>query len=171
MSDDKQTYDYGCVMLYFNFPEIKNIHSLINSEDIYTEEGDNSFGLEDEPHTTLLYGLHDGVTEEDVRNVVDNFDYGTCRLTNPSLFNSEKYDVLKYDVSGPNLHETNAELTELPHTTSFPNYHPHLTIGYIKKGEGQKYADKLKELNFKLDPTHIVYSLPSGEHIEIPINV
>lgn len=170
MSNTEQKYDYGCVMLYFNFPEIKNIHSLINPNDIYTEDGDSTFGLEENPHTTLLYGLHDDVTEDDVRNVVNDFNYGPCKLTNPSLFNSEKYDVLKYDVSGSNLHETNEELSKLPHTTSFPDYHPHLTIGYIKKGEGQKYADKLKELQFKLDPTHIVYSLPSGGEVNIIIN-
>jgi hypothetical protein len=63
-------YDFGCVMLYFEFPEITFLHNMIDEKDIYTEEGDNSFGLEDEPHTTLLYGLHDGVTLKDVKNPV-----------------------------------------------------------------------------------------------------
>jgi hypothetical protein len=55
-----QTYDYGCVMLYFDFPLMDKIHNVIDPKDIYYEEGDRSFGLEDEPHTTLLYGLHEG---------------------------------------------------------------------------------------------------------------
>jgi 2'-5' RNA ligase len=166
---EKQTYDYGCVMLYFDFPEIKNLHSLIDEEDIYTEDGDRSFGLEDEPHTTLLYGLHDDVTEEDVRDAINGFDYGTCRITNPSLFENENYDVLKFDTSGPNLHETNFELKNYPHTTSFPNYHPHLTIGYLKPGMGKKYVNKLKGLQFKLDPTHVVYSMANGDNKNIEI--
>jgi 2'-5' RNA ligase len=166
---EKQTYDYGCVMLYFDFPEIKNLHSLIDEEDIYTEDGDRSFGLEDEPHTTLLYGLHDGVTEEDVMNVINNFDYGTYRITNPSLFENENYDVLKFDASGPNLHETNFELKNYPHTTSFPDYHPHLTIGYLKPGMGKKYENKLKGLQFKLDPTHVVYSMANGDQKNIEL--
>jgi len=135
----------------------------------YTEDGDRSFGLEDEPHTTLLYGLHDDVTEDDVRDTISGFDYGTCRITNPSLFENENYDVLKFDTSGPNLHETNFELKNYPHTTSFPNYHPHLTIGYLKPGMGKKYENKLKGLQFKLDPTHVVYSMANGDNKNIEI--
>ena len=166
---EKQTYDYGCVMLYFDFPEIKNLHGLIDEKDIYTEEGDRSFGLEDEPHTTLLYGLHDDVTEDDVRNVVDKFKYGTCMITNPSLFENNDYDVLKFDTSGKNLHDTNIELSKLPHTTSYPDYHPHLTVAYLKPGEGRKYVKKLKGIQFKLEPTHIVYSMTNGDEINIEI--
>jgi hypothetical protein len=35
----RQTFEYGCVMLYFSFPEINKIHDIINPKDIYTEEG------------------------------------------------------------------------------------------------------------------------------------
>ena len=91
-------YNFGCVMLYFEFPEITFLHKMIDEKDIYTEEGDNSFGLEDEPHTTLLNGLHDEVTLKDVKNVMGEFKFGDLKAHNPSLFQNEKYDVLKFDM-------------------------------------------------------------------------
>jgi 2'-5' RNA ligase len=166
-----QTFDYGCVMLYFSFPEINKIHDIINPKDIYTEEGDRSFGLEDEPHTTLLFGLHEGVTTQDVQSVLDKFKYGTCTIGNASLFENKDYDVLKFDVRGKNLHETNKLLKEFPYTNSFPDYHPHLTIGYLIPGTGKKYTKDLSGVQFSLTPEYAVYSKPDGEKVKIKINV
>jgi 2'-5' RNA ligase len=131
-------FEYGCVMLYFTFHEINKIHDAIDPNHIYTEEEDRSYGLEDEPHTTLLFGLHPEVTTEDVKKVLDNYTYSTCKVHNASLFENPKYDVLKFDVKGDNLHETNKDLKQYPFTSDFPNYHPHLTIGYLKPGTGKK---------------------------------
>ena len=164
-----QTYEYGCVMLYFDFPEIEKIHSVIKPEDIYTQDEDKSFGLEDEPHTTLLYGLHDGVTNEDVKNVLNMFEYGECNISNASLFKNEKYDVLKFDVNGKNLHETNAQLQKYPFTSDYPDYHPHLTIGYIQRGQGSKYTNILKNKEYKLIPKYAIYSKPDGSKIKLKI--
>ena len=52
------TYDYGCAMLYFDFPKMSEIHDQIDPSDIYEDDKDKTYGLEDEPHCTLLYGLH-----------------------------------------------------------------------------------------------------------------
>ena len=41
-------YEYGCAMLYFDFPQINEIHDLIESDDIYTEEGDTTFVRKDD---------------------------------------------------------------------------------------------------------------------------
>jgi len=168
-----QSYDYGCAMVYFKFPELEDIHKLINKEDTYTEDEDKSFGLEDEPHCTLLYGLHKEVSKQDVESVLDNYTFHTCKLTNPSLFENEKYDVLKFEVRGDNLNEINSDLKEFPHTTSYPDYNPHLTIGYLKPGTGQKYADKIKEIydDIWLAPQFCVYSTPSGEKHKISIKI
>ena len=51
-------YEYGCAMLYFDFPEINKVHDAIDPKELYEEEDDRSYGIENEPHTTLLYGLH-----------------------------------------------------------------------------------------------------------------
>jgi hypothetical protein len=163
-------YEYGCAMLYFDFPTINEIHDIINPEDVYEDPTNPTFGLETEPHTTLLYGLHDGVTEQDIKNVLDKFTFGNCKIANASLFENENFDVLKFDVSGEGLYEANTELVKYPNTQTFPDYHPHMTIAYLKPGKGKQYADKLNGQEFELTPTHAVYSMPSGEKKKIQIN-
>jgi len=170
----KRAYEYGCVMLYFTFPEIKEIHNLIDEKDVYIDKEDDSFGLEDEPHTTLLFGLHDGLKTSEVKKILDKYTFDSCKLHNPSLFNNEKYDVLKFDVEGENLHKVNKELKKFPYTSDYPNYHPHLTIGYLKKGTGKKYVDILKKeklIKFFLLPQEARYSKPDGTKDKIIINV
>jgi 2'-5' RNA ligase len=165
--NENSSYDYGCVMLYFNFKEIKNIHSIIEKDDIYIEPYDQSYGLEDEPHCTLLYGLHKNVKLEEVKKIVNNFKFEECIIKNVSLFEND-YDVLKFDVEGKNLKECNEKLKKLPHTSDY-QYHPHLTIAYIKKGKGKKYINMLKDKKYKIDPLYIIYSYSNGkkEIIEI----
>lgn len=169
LEKEGDTYDYGCAMLYFDFPQIKEIHDKIAEDDLYTEEGDRTFGIEDEPHCTLLYGLHKEVTPGMIKEIVKNFKFEACKAHNASLFENE-YDVLKFDIEGVNLHECNEALAELPHTNSFPDYHPHMTIAYIKKGLGEKYTKMLEDSAFDLVPTRIIYSTPEGDKITMPIN-
>lgn len=172
--NSSSTYDYGCVMIYFKFPEIKIIHNKIDIKDIYIEEGDQTYGLEDEPHTTLLFGLHEEVTDEDVKNIINKYTFGECIINTPSLFNNEKYDVLKFDVDGKNLHSINKDLKQFPFTSTYSDYHPHLTIGYLKVGKGQKYIDILNEskLNkFSLIPQYVVYSKPDGSKSKLKIKL
>lgn len=174
ITEKKQTYSYGCVMLYFNFPEINKIHDAINPDHLYTEDADQSYGVENEPHTTLLYGLHDTVSLDEVSSVLDKYTYYTCKIHSPSLFENEKYDVLKFDVTGDNLHETNADLKEFPFTSDYPDYHPHLTVAYLKPGMGKKYVDMLntaKANKFQLAPQYAVYSEANGTKTKISINI
>lgn len=169
--EEKQTYDFGCAMLYFNFPEINKIHDSINPKDIYIQEEDRSFGLEEEPHCTLLYGLHEGVSTKDVENVLDKYTYSPVKAHNASLFENSDYDVLKFDIKGDNLHETNLDLQQYPFTSNYPDYHPHMTIGYLKPGTGKKYTKMLKGQEFDLLPQYAVYSKPDGNQDKINIKI
>ena len=171
LESSNSTYEYGCAMLYYDFPQMSELHNSISEEDIYREEGDNTYGLEDEPHTTLLYGLHSDVDPNLVLDTCQKQQYSDIVLHNASCFNSDKYDVLKFDVTYPNkdenfLHKCNSDLTKYPHTTSFPNYHPHCTIGYIQKGKGQHYADLFKNKSYIVTPKKLVYSMANGGRLE-----
>lgn len=171
LENSTQTYNFGCVMLYFDFPEIEQIHKIIESNDIYYEDADMSFGLEDNPHCTLLYGLHDIVTLNQVQSITDSFTYGNCELYNVSIFESNEYDVLKFNVRGKNLNETNTELKKLPHTSDYPNYQPHLTISYLQKGTGKKYVEKLKNNTYVVASEHIIVSEVNGDSTKLSINI
>jgi hypothetical protein len=172
------THQFGCVMIYFGFPtDVIKMQDTIRPDHLCTDDGNT--GIELEPHCTLLYGLHEEVTLEDITNVLDKFTFGDVKLHNPSLFENEKYDVLKYDVAypvkgGAFLHKANTELKKLPHTTSFPDYHPHSTIAYLKSGKGNYYKDffvsKGKD-TYVVKPTHAIYSLADGTQHKIQIKI
>jgi hypothetical protein len=164
------TYDYGCAMLYFDFPKMSEIHDQIDPSDIYEEDEDKTYGLEDEPHCTLLYGLHKEVKSPKIQKILGEFIFGPCEIHNASLFENDKYDVLKFDVKNEELHKCNSALCKLPFTSDYPDYHPHMTIAYLKPGSGKKYVEKLKDVSYTLDPSHGVFSHPDGTKDRLTIN-
>jgi len=163
LNEAKGKFPYGCSMLFFDFPQMKIIHDEIEKDDIYDEEG---HGLEDEPHVTLLYGLHSDEIEDDKVLDISSKGIKSIGLGNVSLFENDKYDVLKFDVEAPFLHDINKELSKLPHTTDYPDYHPHCTIAYLKPGTGKKYTKLFKGRIYEVFPTKVVYSKPDGTKLE-----
>lgn len=171
LKEDRSNLRYGCAMLYFTFPELEDIHDLIDERDLYIGE-DGDFGLETEAHTTLLYGLHDDVDVNDIIDVYDDNTFYTCEVHNPSLFQNEFYDVLKFEVTEGTLNRVNSQLKMFPHTTDFPDYNPHLTIAYLKPNKGKKYVDILNKMDMNeywLHPQYGVYS--TADRIKYKINI
>lgn len=161
----------GCSMLYFDLPEMSKIHSKIDEEDLYTEE--EGFGLEDEPHVTLLYGFDDSKVEANaVNSAILEMDLPKeIILHNPSLFENEKYDVLKFDVKDQSqLEEINDMLTsKFPYENDYPDYHAHSTIGYLKSGKGKKYVKLFEGVELVAVPNELVYSSPDREKTKVKI--
>jgi len=78
--------------------------------------------------------------------VIPNIDLKPCRLKigKLSLFENEKYDVLKFSVQSSDMRAINKQCTEkLECTNKFSNYKIHITIAYILPGRGINYL-KLK---------------------------
>lgn len=171
--EDAGKHEFGCAMVYFQLPLMEALHKIIDEDDIYTGDdgSDRSYGLESEPHTTLLYGIHQDVSDEDVLVRAVHPDPKEILLDNVSCFENDDYDVLKFDAKAEWLHECNEKLTELPHTNKFPDYHPHATIGYLKKGTGKKYVKMLEGMQIQVTPEKVVYSKPNGDKVEESIEV
>jgi len=156
--------EFGCLMINFDDTPWSNfLNEFIDREDIYDDET-HDYGLEHEPHVTVLYGLHD-----------DEFDYGdlkqmlpklndiTISLKNISFFTGDKYDVVKFNINSKDLITLNKQITEkFPYSTDFPIYHPHTTIAYVKKGTGYKYIDPKKEIVMGIDCYK--YGFKSGDN-------
>jgi 2'-5' RNA ligase len=156
--------------------EWNNIQDMIDEEDLYLgdkESGtDGGFGRELDPHVTILFGVHHDVPDEDVESRIEQIKKPEVELQKVSTFENELFDVLNFDVKSKDLHEYNKKFKELPHTTSYPNYHPHATICYLKKGMGEKYKKKLSEIDaIVVTPDKIVYSKPNGKKKKYKINV
>jgi tRNA nucleotidyltransferase/poly(A) polymerase len=132
--------EYGCLMLFFNIPKWNKITSVILPEDLYEKDGE--YGIEKEPHLSILYGFHDEVTAEDAFNLFkENMPIKPIdiHINGISIFKNPEFDVVKFDVDSPELTRLNGIMRQLPNTSKFPDYHAHITIAYVKSGEGEKY--------------------------------
>ena len=159
-------YKYGCVMVEVPVSNWDEITSTIDPEDIYTESGDSIYGIQKNPHLTLLYGLHDGVTEDEVKSVFDNFD-GNINIVvdGVDIFENEKFDVVKFNVNPDGaLQELNDRLSEFPNSNEYPDYKPHITISYVNKGMGKKYVKPDYKYTVK-NVDKITYSMANGEKV------
>jgi 2'-5' RNA ligase len=162
------SYSKGCVMAYLDDlkPEIEKLQSQIEADELYEEEGDRTFGLEDEPHVTVLYGIHsDKVDDDKVMELVKKMDWKQpISIGKPSLFENEKYDVLKLGANAEWLKEANRHLCEsLPYSNDYPDYNAHVTVAYLKPGKGKEVVERLGDFGTEIVPNKMVYSLPNGE--------
>ena len=149
--------EYGALLLFLDIPIWNKITSIINKEDLYDEEG---YGIEPDPHVTILYGFHDEVTAEEVFDLYKlNMPLKPIelRIKGINIFETLEFDVVKFDVESDILRKAHDIMKDLPNTEDFPDYHPHITIAYVKKGEGKKYV-KPFEKERTLRGSKLVYS-------------
>lgn len=171
LSEDKSgtNYEYGCLMLYVNLPNWDKFTSQIDKDDLY-EPTSERYGIETEPHATILYGIHKDVDDEEVVALFSDLNSSDFDLNVEGLdcFFNPEYDVLKMNLDSNKLRQLNKLATRLPHTTTFPDYKPHITVAYLKNGKGKNYMEP--NFKMKIDTIDkIVYSKPNGEKIDIPL--
>jgi 2'-5' RNA ligase len=154
-------------MIYLNKDVTKQLISEIDENDLYNDNSGN-YGLELKPHVTCLYGIHDGgkydylsdSDKEDIFHICRNIS-GDIKLHNVSLFINDNFEVLKFDVENDSLFKINKKLSDsFKNSNYYPDYHPHVTISYLKPGTGEKYVKLFKELELNVKPESIVYSSP-----------
>jgi len=157
-------YKFGCVMVEVPVSNWDNLLSSIEKEDIYEVDGDRSYGLQENPHVTILYGLHSGVSAGQVKEIFDSFE-GDIRIEidGIGIFENKDFDVVKMNVvPTEGLQRLHDMLSELPNSNEYPEYKPHMTLAYVKKGCGKKYEDP--SYSHEVDGIErVCYSMPSGE--------
>jgi 2'-5' RNA ligase len=157
--------EYGCLMVYLDIDkkDWDNIQNMIDDDDLYVDKDDPSYGRETEPHATVLFGFHEEVKDEDIEKEIDKVKTPKIEFKEISSFTNEKFDVLKFDVDSEDMHKMNAKFKKFPHTNSFPDYHPHVTIAYLKPKTAEKYIKKMKGMeNIPIKLDKLVYSKPNG---------
>jgi 2'-5' RNA ligase len=155
-------YKLGCVMMEVPISNWEEITSTINQEDIYEVEGEN-YGIQSNPHVTILYGLHEGVTLDEVKSVFEGLNESIdIKIEGIGVFENENFDVVKFNVvpSGT-LQNLNNKLSEFPNSNEYPEYKPHITLCYVKKGCGKKYEDLTYRHSVE-NVDEVCYSMPNG---------
>jgi len=160
----KDRKSFGCMMFYFKLPGWYEYLLEFDKKDIYDNK-DYDYGLEIEPHTTLMFGLHlDEVKQEDVIKWFEGVKKFKGKLTDITMFENDdaEYDVVKFDVKAKKLDEFRKEVEKkFENTQTFDEFHPHATLAYVKKGTGKKYTKKLKDVNVEFK--YGVYSVQNYE--------
>lgn len=145
---DDVAFDKGCVMLKVERTDAWNkILESIDEEDVYeSEEEPNRFGVESDPHVTVLFGTHDSeIDKEEISKTITERDAISLKMVDISMFENEEFDVLKFGVESEDLVSFNKELTEKYPYSNDHDYTPHATIAYLKSGTGKKYIKEFTE--------------------------
>lgn len=150
---------YGCLMCYISkdvVPKLIEVgNRLVKDSQLYTEPNED-YGRESEPHVTIKYGFSPDLTDGEVKKMLTGVKKFTVTASGISTFSPEKFDVVKFDVV-PNgqLLSLRKLADKFPNKDSHPNFHPHMTIAYVKKGTFPNKVDG-KNLTFTID--RMVYS-------------
>jgi hypothetical protein len=111
----------------------------IADDDLYIDEKDGC-GRETEQHVTVLYGLTDSTPSQELIDIVESTKPFLIEFAGVSIFENEKYDVVKLSVVSEGLHNLHMQIRKAcPNENKFPDYLPHCTVAYVKKGTGKKY--------------------------------
>lgn len=158
MADNKKL---AFLMVDFETPDfIKELHNKIPEDELFTDpDSDWNYGLEKETHTTLAACLDNDVDLDEIKKILLPLkDYGVV-LTDASMFGNKDYDVLKCNAASMNLYVTNKKiLDKFPSHSEFKEYHPHVTIGYLKKGCAEKYTKDVLDKLVILKPVRFNFS-------------
>ena len=159
---NEKKYDYSSVQVSLENTEVQDILKdfEINKDDL------SGYGKETEPHITIKYGLHTGNFKE-VHDLLKDVKPIVATLGKISLFENDE-DVIKVDIKGKDLHDLNKYISDnLKCTDTYPDYNPHMTIAYVKKGAGKKYIKNSDFENKKIVFNEIEFSNKNGNKEKI----
>ena len=139
------TGELGCMMAKFTTPT--RLLNEIPENLLYHDPADpGEYGKVFDSHVILLYGLLKPAHE--TREAVDlvlrglvfpeNIQFGAADWVTSR---DQPYDVLYIPpVFGYQFVDAHRRLSRLPHVNPHPEYRPHLTLAYVKKGSGRAAA-------------------------------
>lgn len=145
----------------------------LDKEDMYEDEKfswvDGYVAKNDGMHCTLLYGLLDGVTKDDVEEVLEGWKPPKLEIEEISKFDGAEgkpYNCVigKLKISDE-LTEGHQRLSLLPHINTYLQYKPHITMAYVKDTPYSLYRtiDALEQLEGKkLKVSKITFDNNSG---------
>lgn len=160
-------HEYSCLMVSLRGDAASALQKMANaipSKDLAAD------GIETEPHITCRFGLHFQTPSAKLKAALKDFGPITLTLGKTSLFENDDADVLKVDVDSPDLHRLYQLIGRVvPTHTTHPDYRPHATIGYLRKGKGKKYAGDKALVGQKLTFDSVLFSGKKGTRISLPL--
>lgn len=120
------------------------------------EPGD--YGREEELHVTIKFGLTESYTKEQMAKMLRGTHPFVMTVRGMDIFQNPKFDVVKFNVDGPELHRLREIFDRLPNVDEHPVYHPHMTLAYLKPGLGERFKGRVTKAVSSIPVSHIKYS-------------
>ena len=122
-------------------------------------------GFEEDKHVTIKYGLHI-IDFTEVRELFKNIKPIKMVLGKMTLFtSSDDFDVVKIDIISKDLHKLNKAVSkDFEVTDTYPEYIPHATVAYIKKGAGDRFNGDTTFEGRKVISDTILFSGKDNRH-------
>lgn len=140
----------------------------VKDRDLFTPPEDYIHGREEEPHVTILYGIHSQLPTE-VAKIISNGLTFDIKLKSISIFtNNAAFDVVKIEAASTSLNYLNILLkNNVDNTQHFNNYQPHVTVAYIKKGKCSDLCGNTDFQDVKWNVNTVIFSSKNGEKTPI----
>ena len=166
---EKSNHEYSSTQV--NLPKyltekVLALVKKVNSEDLHPTEKQD-----DAPHITVLYGLHKN-SPKPVKDLLESIGSIKASISVMDIFQPEgrDYDVLVHRIDSPELSQLNLLLKQLPFSSDFSFYSPHITICYLKRGAGQKYINSASGLEgLPIEFNNIIFSSKGGKKTSIEL--
>lgn len=157
--------------------------------DVVAKEDLGDGGCCDVPHVTVKYGINKDVDHEQIESLCKTFRAFSVKVGEIDFFANDDCDLLHFKIEScepamvgmpviageqcrtSQLWLMNEALSALPHDDTWPEYNPHITIAYLKKGKGEYYKEMLKGdpgVGF-VNVSEVVLATAKGDEFVIPL--
>ena len=129
---------------------------------------DGPKAIEADPHITIKYGLST-VNGQEVQNALKGIRAIKVTLGAMRVFEQPDQDVVAVAVDSPDLVKANTQISK---TVSWEDafsqaYIPHMTVAYVKRGQGQQFVndETFKGMKWTADEVAFKAKADLGEHV------
>jgi hypothetical protein len=136
--------------------------------------GDQTSGLETEPHVTVRYGIKGG-SLSGIKQFIESqvpFEATLGKTTSfPPSEHSDGAAPIIAPVEAPELHRIEAEMDKHGEFAprSFPKYKPHATVAYVKPEKASRYTGMSVTDGKKFTVDSISITDRNGDETEVPL--
>ena len=169
--DDAETHTFSNTQVPIEGPTADTVRELSNAvkdEDLTGEGRQDPEDL----HVTVKYGLHT-TDPEAVRAIVEATPPVRVRIGETNTFPDRgNGEVLKLDVESDDLAALRATIAKaLPATDDFADaeYHPHITLAYVKPGTAAQYTGENPLTGQEIEIEALTFSGKDGVRTTIPL--
>jgi 2'-5' RNA ligase len=166
---EASNWSYSCLMANITSNRVKDLRDRIPLED-YKFPNSPSKGFQDNLHVTIHYGIFPDISFEKIKPVIKNQEAFNVLVTHMDFFDAPDTDILILKVRSFTLNDLQRKIIKFPCKIDFPDYTPHITLAYLKKGLAKKWIKPINPFNCfvkQLEYSYVYHKLLGNSEEEL----